>query len=131
MEDTVIKSASFLDARFPGWERRIDLNVLNIWDSQLCVLGQLADSMSEAEMWALDDSVTRVPNPHDDQSCAYMGSLGLCLSGFAWLAALWGLHDVNYHYCGGFADDCTKDWIALVKARFESGALSDDLLCHA
>lgn len=45
MEKTVIerraaRGAAFMDRKRPGWEKDINLSVLNIGDSERCVLGQ-------------------------------------------------------------------------------------------
>ena len=40
-KQTVLNAAKALDRVIPGWYKRIDLNRLNMADSNLCILGQL------------------------------------------------------------------------------------------
>lgn len=40
-EDRVAAGAAWLDEKYPGWEDKIDLGLLNIARADTCVLGQL------------------------------------------------------------------------------------------
>ena len=41
IKDSVQRGMALLDAKLPGWEEGIDLDKLDLWDCELCVLGQL------------------------------------------------------------------------------------------
>ena len=41
MEERVQRGMALLDEKNPGWERKIDLKILNMVDRHACILGQL------------------------------------------------------------------------------------------
>lgn len=41
VEHRASSGARVLDIYLPGWEKRIDLGVLNLWNPYTCILGQL------------------------------------------------------------------------------------------
>lgn len=42
VEARVARGAAWLDEKVPGWERRIDLGVLDIGSCRVCMVGQLS-----------------------------------------------------------------------------------------
>lgn len=97
----VAAGAAWLDASFPGWERKVDVALLNIESATECICGQVVPLGSlgmngptgwdEAEGW-----ICKVTNN--------------------------GLSDVHLGFCHSNDQDA---WVHLLKERFDSGLLSD------
>jgi hypothetical protein len=51
-EERVMQGARLLDERTPGWERKIELEFLDMGDVHCCILGQVYDDLAYSE--ALD-----------------------------------------------------------------------------
>ena len=110
----VAAGAEWLDDNFPGWEREIDLGILNMNDCQKCVCGQ-----------SLRKYVTLHLNTGYDIA----------------LAAAVGMGENRYHnrsWWGDWAEDhgfnprnsldaaeAEELWRDLIKERFSTGNLSD------
>ena len=100
----VTEGASLLDQYRPGWERLLDLSILDLSDEYKCVLGQLY-----GEYWngchavpVLDNAAEfgfDIPEPS-----------GRCVKPIS--SAEW------YH-------QLDQAWISLIKNRFDTGKLSD------
>ena len=84
----VTDGASWLDEVSPGWERKIDVSILDISDCTACVCGQVLDGG-----W-FNDLVMKKP------------AQWLWDHGFLW-------------------PEEGDQWVALIKDRFDTGALSD------
>lgn len=101
IEERVARGAAWLDETLPGWERRIDLAQLNLANACRCVLGQIS-----GDYWSAPWPRTEMDNRH---------------YGFV---------------CGAPPEDQTiseayseldEAWISLIKERFASGTLSDEV----
>ena len=99
----VARGASWLDAKSPGWERKIDLGTLDISSPTQCVCGQTI-GWDKALPLALDSTMGTV-----DHGFALAGDIivtqGIAQS-YAW-------------------EVLTAAWVSLIKDRFDTGALSD------
>lgn len=97
----VVRGAAWLDDNFPGWERKIDLSILDINVGDSCICGQVVP----LEMV---------------QAAGYNGYGVICCrdDGF----------DDNDILAHGFASHSAHGdhWVNLIKERFDSGNLSDN-----
>lgn len=91
----VARGAAWLDENFPGWERRVDLSILDISDPALCICGQV------------------VPQEMIDASKQFTGFGAVTASDSG--SSVFG-------FAGASHDDY---WVSLIKERFDTGALSD------
>lgn len=48
----VAEGAALLDEKKPGWERRLDLEILDIRDGQRCITAQLSGMRNGVHSWA-------------------------------------------------------------------------------
>ena len=95
----VARGAAWLDIHFPGWERKINLETLNINLGDQCVCGQV---VPREMVEAMD-----------------------CYTGFG--AVNQGLKDDNIMAHGFGSHTVHGDlWVSLIKERFDSGYLSDN-----
>ncbi len=117
IEARVARGASHLDAHLPGWERRIDLATLDLADSCRCVLGQLYGGRKEL---AHSVDIMAPCSPYGHGSICIPYELGIHSDDFA---VDHGFEANTASYPEYRALD--EAWIALIKARFESGAFSD------
>ena len=100
----VARGAAWLDQEFPGWERQIDLSILDICDPSACVCGQV------------------VPQEMVDAYALTQGAPPAYFTGYSIVA-----HEETPTSAYGFAGgEHTDHWVALIKERFDSGLLSDD-----
>lgn len=53
--DYAARGAAWLDRKCPGWEDRISLDVLNLADADMCVLGQTATCILGPEAYRRDE----------------------------------------------------------------------------
>lgn len=90
--ERVQAGCEWLDKIRPGWDRDIDLTVLDLSDCTVCVVGQLTDGESEAGIWAL---MADYPGDSDD----------------AWPIEL-GFNDVEEQY-----EALTGEWYRVIRAR--------------
>lgn len=104
VEQRVAAGAAWLDEHEPGWERRIDLGVLELADDCRCVLGQLSGrTMDEACLSPFSDYVMEY-GPSDTVRFGFNVMVGGSAAAFTAL---------------------DEAWISLIKSRFDSGTLSD------
>ena len=95
--ERVLRGAAWLDETAPGWERKLDLSVLDISDAGQCVCGQVF--MGQVFMpysWAQEQLV---------EQTGMVGYQATAEHGFLY----------------GWDGDA---WITLVKQRFDTGTLS-------
>ncbi len=102
-EAEVAKGAGWLDANHPGWERRIDLAVLDLSSPCRCVLGQIG-----GDFW---DFLASVPMGVGRIPWAVRHGFAMDISGSLYEPPDWAALD--------------ETWISLIKERFDSGLLSD------
>lgn len=124
LAERVGAGARWLDEHVPGWEHRIDLAKLDLKDTCLCVLGQVFEEQAAAAYYTGDER--------------YYPSVRGGHHGF------WFTTDMEWdsyaqtceHGFGITGEDAGGDtvaawhelqaaWVALLKARFDSGTLSD------
>ena len=96
--DRVARGAAYMDENYPGWERKINLDTLDIQDGCKCILGQ---ATPEGYLDAVNKIRDSVPAEY------YVGTVSS-----------------DHGFCGGHT--ITELWITLIKGRFNSGVLSDD-----
>ena len=99
--ERVARGAALLDARYPGWEGYLDLGRLDMLNIDLCVAGQVGNGVR---------NVTRG-----------------CVSGWGYIQSQC-FDDEMGHAMAGHGFVYTEDhdtWVALIKERFDTGALSD------
>lgn len=106
--ERVARGAAWLDERFPGWERKIDLGILDISDAECCVCAQVIPK-------ELVEAVVA--------EAAHRGRFFSYPSGYTAVATANGGTNLARH---GFVFSQDQDaWVALIKERFASGHLSD------
>lgn len=118
LAERVAAGATWLDEHVPGWEHRIDLAKLNLSDTCLCVLGQVFEERAAAAWDAGDIRYAPSSRGHGGYWFAadlewdgrYEEPLDYGFSLTSPSAAAW--HDLQ------------GEWVALIKARFDSGTLS-------
>ena len=97
--ERVARGAAYMDENYPGWERKINLSVLDITDGEVCICGQAVTSQ------LIPQGFTRVCNDF--------------VSKFADRGA-------NMLWEHGFIEGKDGDaWVTLIKERFDTGLLSD------
>jgi hypothetical protein len=98
----VAAGAAWLDQVAPGWERKVDLSVLDLTDPFQCICGQVVPLAPYVEgLW-------------------HTGGYGDVSE---WIHAQ-GSHLHIFHL--GFVLPADQDaWVSLIKERFDSGLLSD------
>ncbi len=106
IEQRVAKGAAFLDGRYPGWERRINLGTLNLalgdYDESTeggCIVCQV----TRGEFWR---GASRLDVPS--------------VIGYGFCATPLGEVDAPQQYAA-----LDEAWISLIKERFDTGNLSD------
>lgn len=108
VETRVARGAAWLDSVHPGWERRIDLASLDLASSCRCVIGQLFgdfdDFTFEVVLPAVNDLLI---------SRAFSSEHGFSLPFDLRSPAAWRALD--------------DAWTSLIKERFASGLLSDEV----
>lgn len=52
--ERVAAGMAFLDDVFPGWEHKINLEVLDLSDCAACVIGQVAGGDAEDGLWSMN-----------------------------------------------------------------------------
>lgn len=50
INENVARGAAWLDAHVPGWFDRVDLDILNMTSSDLCIFGQVFDTGHDPDM---------------------------------------------------------------------------------
>ncbi len=120
-EARVARGASHLDAHLPGWERRIDLAILDLADSCRCVLGQLYAQVPRDHIANIHWTCT----PYSHGAVCVPDAIGEDVDNFAYDHGFeaWG-PDTRGEYA--LLDEA---WITLIKARYDTGALSDSETC--
>jgi hypothetical protein len=106
-EAEVARGAAWLDEVAPGWERKIDLSVLNLDSCRQCVCGQV---FAEQIGWC--DGFRFALNEMADD-WALSSQLGFSLG---------SIDDWDKW------DDLGQAWVHLIKERFDSGTLSDQAI---
>lgn len=93
--ERVARGARWLDCEFPGWERKVDVAILDISDPDRCVCGQVI--------------------PLDDITGTY---------GYGKACDMLSTPARTYGYGFAESCDGDQ-WVTLIKERFNTGALSD------
>jgi hypothetical protein len=113
IEAQVARGAAWLDQTKPGWEREIDLAVLDMVMTKCCVLGQVfaTEAAADASVWI-------------GSGYAYVRSLPLS---FGWIHT--EEEDLRWMQAHGFTcwslyEVLGEAWTALIKTRFDTGTLS-------
>ena len=102
IRERVQTGANWLDASFPGWEYRIDINTLNLMDGVKCVCGQVFANESN-----------EVNGYHYVSGYDYAWD-NLFTEGDAWIQAVIGEDDGDtISEQLGFSARCSDDWIKL------------------
>lgn len=105
----VARGAAFLDRKAPGWERKIDLALLNIADTSACVCGQVFADLREG---VTGYTFAKIEGFFDSDGARELGfNVDKDLSPPA--------HQLELSLLA-------ETWINLVKERFNSGTLSDN-----
>jgi hypothetical protein len=116
--EKVTRGAEWLDKHFPGWEREIDLNTLDLNDCTACICGQslrkfVVDSINEPNRWG------KIFSGYDLAIAA----------AFGYQENIWVNRDVALDWTidHGFYPQphVEETWRELIKERFDSGNLSD------
>lgn len=103
IKDRVEAGAALLDRHVPNWDRRIDLDKLNIASAEFCICGQLANtSRSPKVKAALED-------PSD--------GYGVFLEYLEEKRPDAYVHSHDYGFAGGSMHLLTKAWKALIEGR--------------
>ena len=97
--ERVARGAAWLDEVAPGWERKLDLSVLDIADPDRCVCGQVFMQP------AIESNYT---------------------SGYSYARFEHSLVLVSMARSGFVYDEDGDAWVELVKQRFDAGTLSDE-----
>lgn len=63
----VVAGACWLDAKLPGWEKKIDLGSLDLGNTCRCILGQLWGNYGDA----VDSFLTEAPGGDKEQERAF------------------------------------------------------------
>jgi hypothetical protein len=105
--ERVTRGAAWLDKVAPGWERKLDLSILDIEDGAACVCGQvfMAEAVHHINGYAY--------------ACDFLSASSLA----GWPDGPTRRGVMASH--GFLFSEDGDAWVALVKERFETGALSD------
>lgn len=127
-EDAIANGMAVLDERAPGWERYVDLTILNISDGCRCILGQVGLKLAELNGLKVEerpDIYTRVALQNPNANYTHIFFKNDWHNGFGWLTDhIW--EDVNVWECGFMpAYELDDAWIAAIKHRFDTGVFSD------
>lgn len=122
INSAVANGAAWLDKVNPGWERQINLEILDLSQSCRCVLGQVvAASVPEDQRRLISSGGWVINVPTSDWAW----------SGYEFVSRLADDYDCNWLYDHGFETvdgqypALDEAWIALIKQRFELDILSD------
>ncbi len=113
----VTAGAEWLDENFPGWEREIDLGILQLRDCQNCICGQsLAKFVTGHLFSGYDVALARVTGKSKTEDNIYDNRR----TAVAWAEA-------HGFYCWTRAGEEEAEglWVELLKERFNTGNLSD------
>jgi len=93
INEAVTRGVTLLDAKRPGWAQRIDVSILNIASSRMCIVGQLYDGDFSEGLEQLGIGTGSgsygfgaVCNLEGDGECTCLKSLGLLKD--AWIYAI-------------------------------------------
>jgi hypothetical protein len=103
--EQVATGAAWLDMVHPGWERAVDLGVLDMTNPIVCIIGQVFGG-GRGEAWC---------NSGWDRLGQIIDLAGMELESCSWLC------DHGFMGCGD------HEWGRLIKDRFNSGQLSDEV----
>jgi hypothetical protein len=97
----VCRGAAFMDREYPGWERQVDVSILDINDPRSCICGQV-----------IPEGYTKTMELHFghlfDSNDKFNDEISLSIQ--------------RHGFTGGWHSDY---WVELIKERFDSGILSD------
>lgn len=120
--EKVTLGAEWLDKHFPGWEREINLGTLNLNDCTACICGQSLRKFVGDDTYA-NYLIGGIFSGYDFALAAEFSNVG----------EFWARRDMAQRWAidhGFYPDDKNKveeAWVALIKERFASGLLSDEV----
>lgn len=125
VEARVAQGAAWLDTNFPGWERVIDLATLDLADGGVCILGQIGAHIGVSMGCYVNAKGRIFGSPGSNE---YQDGFSLLVDQLPdWSRKFGFLRDFDSpNYDSAYAE-LDAAWTSLIKERFGSGTLSDEV----